>query len=148
MQVDVVPWSAVSDAASAETFAAAITAAPRALYGGGTSLSGAIDHGVALLRACPFEGTRRVIDVSGDGANNRGRPAGDARDAAVEAGITINGLPIPWLEPDLEEVYRREVIGGPGAFVVVAENFEAFGSAIVNKLVAEISWRQDARRVG
>jgi hypothetical protein len=141
MHADVVPWMAVSDARSAEAFAAAVDAAARALFGGGTSLSGAIDHAMALLSACPFEGTRRVIDISGDGANNRGRPAQEARDAAVAAGIVINGLPIPWIEPDLEQRYRNDVIGGPGAFVVVAEDFAAFGRAIVTKLVAEIAWR-------
>jgi hypothetical protein len=139
LHVDVVPWRLVADAAGAEAAAAAIEASRRALFGGGTSISGAIAHGWALLAACPFEATRRVIDVSGDGANNRGRPAAEARDEAVAAGITINGLPIPWLEPDLEESYRREVIGGAGAFVVVAESYEAFGTAIVNKLVAEIA---------
>src|SRR4051812_24143494 len=64
MNARMVPWTIVSDAATAETYAQAIERAPRLLYGGGTSLSGAIDHGVDLLAACPFEGTRRVIDVS------------------------------------------------------------------------------------
>ena len=63
-------------------------------------------------------GIRRVIDVSGDGANNRGRVADAARDEAVDAGIVINGLPILSLEPDLDEYYRAHVIGGPGAFVI------------------------------
>jgi len=139
MQADVVPWMVVSDARSAEAFAAAVDAASRALFGGGTSLSGAIEHAMALLSACPFQAARRVIDISGDGANNRGRPSAEARDEAVEAGIVINGLPIPWIEFDLEEHYRNDVIGGPGAFLVVAEDFNAFGKAIVTKLVAEIA---------
>jgi hypothetical protein len=140
MQADVVPWTVVSDRTGGDAFAAAVEAAGRALFGGGTSLSGAISHAMALLAACPFQAGRRVIDVSGDGANNRGRPAAEARDEAVEAGIVINGLPIPWIEPDLEEAYRTEVIGGAGSFLMVADDYAAFGTAIVNKLVAEIAW--------
>ena len=139
MQADVVPWTVVSDRAGGAAFAAAVEAAGRALFGGGTSLSGAISHGMALLWACPFQAGRRVIDISGDGANNRGRPSAEARDEAVAAGIVINGLPIPWIEPGLEEAYRTEVIGGPGAFLIVANDYAAFGTAIVNKLVAEIA---------
>ena len=146
LQADVVPWMAVTDAHSAEAFAAAVDGTRRVLFGGGTSLSGAIDHSMALLSACPFQGTRRVIDISGDGANNRGRPAEVARDTAVAAGSVINGLPIPWIEPDLAEHYRGQVIGGAGAFVVVANDYAAFGTAIVTKLVAEIAWRGDGVR--
>ena len=141
MQADVVPGTVVSDRAGGEALAAAVEAAGRALFGGGTSLSGAISHAMALLAACPFQAGRRVIDVSGDGANNRGRPAAEARDEAVAAGIVINGLPIPWIEPDLEEAYRTEVIGGTGSFLMVADDYAAFGTAIVNKLVAEIAGR-------
>ena len=146
MQADVVPWRMVSDASSAEAFAAGVERAERELFGGGTSLSGAIEHAMALLSACPFEAARRVIDISGDGANNRGRPVDEARDVAVAAGIVINGLPIPWIEPDLEEHYRSQVIGGPGAFVVVADDYAAFGTAIVTKLVAEIAWHGEVAR--
>jgi hypothetical protein len=146
LHADVVPWTAVTDAAGAGALAAAIDGTTRVLFSGGTSLSGAIDHAMALFSACPFEGTRRVIDISGDGANNRGRPAEAARDEAVAAGIVINGLPIPWIEPDLEAFYRGQVIGGAGAFVVVANDYAAFGTAIVTKLVAEIAWRAEAGR--
>src|SRR5579875_2920188 len=90
----VVGWRVLNDAASAIAFAAAIDAAPRALFGGGTSLSGAIDYGRTLFRTPEFRADRQVIDVSGDGSNNRGRPAAEARDEAVAAGIAINGLPI------------------------------------------------------
>jgi hypothetical protein len=141
LQVQTVPWTFVNDEASMRAFANAVEATPRRLFGGGTSISGAIDHGVALLGSSPFTGGRRVIDISGDGRNNRGRPATDARDEAVREGISINGLPILALEPDLEEYYRNNVIGGPGAFVVPAESFETFGEAIRKKLVIEISGR-------
>ncbi len=84
-------------------------------------------------------GTRHVIDISGDGINNIGRSAGSARDAAIAAGIVINGLPILALEPDLDGYYRDNVIGGPGAFAVTVDSFEHFGDAILNKLITEIA---------
>jgi hypothetical protein len=139
LQVQVVPWMLVSDEASMRDFAAAVEAAPRRLFGGGTSISGAIDQSMALLERSPFSGGRKVIDISGDGRNNRGRPAAEARDEAVGAGVSINGLPILAIEPDLEEFYRNNVMGGPGAFVIPAQSFEVFGEAILKKLIIEIS---------
>jgi hypothetical protein len=139
LQVIAVPWTRISDAASANAFADAIAAAPRALFGGGTSISGAIDTSMALLFDNPYRAARRVIDVSGDGANNRGRPASAARDEAIAKGVGINGLPILSIEPDLDDYYRDNVIGGPGAFVIAAKDFETFGEAILKKLIAEIA---------
>ena len=140
-QVPVVPWTRISDETSTDRFAGAIAATQRQLFGGGTSISGAIDAGVHVLAETPFRGGRRVIDISGDGANNRGRPAEQARDAAVAAGININGVAILEVEPDLEEHFRNNVIGGPGAFVVPAETFQDFGNAILRKLILEIADR-------
>lgn len=80
-----------------------------------------------------------MIDISGDGSNNRGRPVHDARDEAVARGVGINGLPILALEPTLDEYFRQNVIGGAGAFVVAARDFETFGEAILKKLIAEIA---------
>lgn len=94
---------------------------------------------MTLFPRSPFRGARRVIDVSGDGANNRGRPVTLARDEAVAAGVGINGLPILALEPDLDRYYQDFVIGGPGAFVVVARDYETFGEAILKKLITEIA---------
>lgn len=139
MQVDVVPWTVVRDRESAEAFAAAVERAPRLLFGGGTSISGAIEHGVALLRRAPGDAARHVIDISGDGANNRGRPAGEARDEAVAAGVTINGLPILNVEAYLDEHYREEVIGGPGAFLIAIDGYDQFAEAILRKLLTEIA---------
>jgi hypothetical protein len=139
LQVVAVPWTKVSDAASANALADKIAAAPRALFGGGTSISGAIDTSMGLLFDNPYRTARRVIDVSGDGANNRGRPAAQARDEAVRAGVGINGLPILALEPDLDRYYEQNVIGGPGAFMVATKDFETFGEAILKKLIAEIA---------
>src|SRR5919198_1328569 len=84
-------------------------------------------------------GPSRAIGVSGDGSNNRGRPVTLARDEAVAAGIGINGLPILALEPDLDRYYHDSVIGGPGAFVIAARNYETFGDAILKKLIIEIA---------
>ncbi len=144
MQVQVVPWRLVNDEPSMLAVAAAIEAVPRQLFGGGTSISGAIDHAMTLFPASPYVGARRVIDISGDGRNNRGRPAPEARDDAVRAGVTINGLPILAIEFDLEDFYRDNVIGGPGAFVIPAASFETFADAILKKLVIEISGLEGA----
>ncbi len=139
LQVTAVPWTRISDAASANALADKIAAAPRALFGGGTSISGAIDASMALLFDNPYRTARRVIDISGDGANNRGRSVNQARDEAVARGVGINGLPILVLEPDLDRYYRENVIGGPGAFMIAAKDFETFGEAILKKLIAEIA---------
>lgn len=139
MQVQVVPWMLVDDQASVRELSARVAASRRQLFGGGTSISGAIDYGARALGDCPFNAGRQVIDVSGDGANNGGRLAEQARDDAVDRGININGLPILAVEPGLEEHYRSNVIGGPGAFLVPANTFEDFGTAIRRKLIMEIS---------
>jgi hypothetical protein len=141
LQVLAVDWQDVHDAASAEALAARIAAAPRQLFRGGTSLSGVIDYALPLFDRAPFPGTRRVIDISGDGANNAGRPAAAARDEAVAAGITINGLPILNIEPDLDGFYRDEVIGGPGAFMIAISTYDQFAAAILRKLITEIAAR-------
>jgi hypothetical protein len=142
LQVQVVGWSRIGEEQTATAFAAAIEAAPRRLFGGGTSISGAIDYGSTLLAMSPFRAHRRIIDVSGDGSNNRGRPASLARDEAVAAGMGINGLPILALEPDLDRYYYDNVIGGPGAFVVAAQSYDTFADAILKKLITEIAARE------
>jgi hypothetical protein len=139
LQSEVIPWMIIRDAASAQAVSRAIDAVPRRIFGGGTSISGAIDFGVTRFARGELESDRKVIDISGDGANNGGRSASRARDDAVSLGITINGLPILSIEPWLEQHFRDEVIGGPGAFLVSARDFESFGDAIVKKLIAEIA---------
>jgi Protein of unknown function (DUF1194) len=139
LQVHVVPWMVVKDAASAEALAAAIESTQRKLFSGGTSISGAIDYSRLILAQSPFTATRRTIDISGDGANNIGRPASLARDEAVRDGITINGLPILSVEPDLDNYYFENVIGGPGAVMVPADSYESFADAILKKLIIEIA---------
>ena len=139
LQIQVLPWTLIQDATTAHAFAAAIVATPRQLFSGGTSISGVIDYAVPLMLESQFKGTRRVIDISGDGSNNRGRPAASARDDAVRAGIIINGLPILALEADLERYFADHVIGGPGAFVIAAKSYETFADAILKKLIREMA---------
>ena len=139
MQARIIDWTVVEDAAGAEALSRAIAGAPRQLFGGGTSISGAIDYAARMFAEGNVAGERRVIDVSGDGANNSGRPAASARDAAVRAGIVINGLPILSIEPDLDAFYRDNVVGGPGAIMRPVADFEHFGEAILDKLIAEIA---------
>jgi Protein of unknown function (DUF1194) len=141
LQIQVVPWALVSDEASTNALAAAIEKAPRQLFGGGTSISGAIDHAMQLFPVSPYRGARRVIDISGDGSNNSGRLVTLARDDAVSAGVSINGLPILTIEPGLDRYYADNVIGGPGAFMIAAENYETFADAILKKLITEIAMR-------
>jgi Protein of unknown function (DUF1194) len=137
-QDQVVGWTVIGDAAGARSFAKSVHDALRPLPGW-TSISGAIDFSVGLLMSSGFVTTRRVIDISGDGANNDGRPVTEARDAAVAAGVTINGLPIVEVEPELEAYYRDNVIGGPDSFVVVARDSGNFGEAILRKLLVEVA---------
>ena len=139
LHVLTVPWRRVGDAASCEALAKVIEDAPRALFGGGTSISGAIDYGMTLFPKCPFPSSRLVIDISGDGANTSGRPVTRARDEAVAQGVVINGLPILAVEDYLDKHYEDEVIGGAGAFMIAARDFESFGEAVARKLVQEIS---------
>lgn len=143
----VVGWTEVRNAAGAKALTDRIARVPvtRGLY---TSISGAIDFALPMFDNNGFEGSRRVIDVSGDGPNNEGRLVTLARDAAAAARVTVNGLPIvndrvdPYGRrqlPDLDLYYRACVVGGPGAFMVVAEGFGAFAQAIRRKLIAEIA---------
>jgi hypothetical protein len=139
LQVQVVPWRLISGEASMHGLADAIEAVPRQLFGGGTSISGAIDYAMSLFPTAQVKGARRVIDISGDGVNNRGRPVTEARDDAIKAGVSINGLPILALDPDLDQYFLHNVIGGPNAFVVAAASYETFADAILKKLVTEIA---------
>jgi hypothetical protein len=146
LHVVVVDWAPVKDEASIGALADAIDAAPRQLFGGGTSISGAIDFSRLLLAQCPCHPARRVIDISGDGSNNSGRPVREARDEAVHDGVGINGLPILTLEPFLDRYYYDNVIGGPGAFMIPAENYDTFADAILKKLITEIANNRDESR--
>ena len=144
-----IDWTTIGDAETARGFGDRLLEAPRS-FADRTSISGAIEFAMGQLARAPYESARRTIDVSGDGTNNAGRDVTLARDEAVAQGVTINGLvilsetPLAW-NPDhtnppggLQNYYRNNVIGGPGAFVLVAENFNSFGQAIVKKMIAEV----------
>lgn len=144
-----IPWTLIDGPETSARFADAILETPKMSFNW-TSISGAIDFSRSLFGIDVYRGTRRVIDVSGDGVNNHGRPASLARDEAVANGITINGLAIindrpgpggwrPFHQPPLDQHYREQVIGGPGAFLMVAEDFGSFAYAIRNKLIREVS---------
>lgn len=142
----VLPWTRIGSQAEADRWVDALAEAPRASISW-TSISGAIDFSRRVLAEAPYEGTRRVIDVSGDGVNNSGRPSEMARDEAVAEGIVINGLPIVNDRPTfgrmppmpLDQYFAQNVIGGPGAFMIVAEDFTVFAQAVRRKLIREIA---------
>ena len=145
-----IDWTVIGDAASAQQFAAQLAEAPRS-FADRTSISGALEFAMVQLDKAPVEAARRTIDVSGDGTNNAGRDVKLARDEVLAKGVTINGLvilsdhPLSWnaehTNPPggLDRYYQDNVIGGPGAFVMVAQNFNSFGQAIMNKMIAEIA---------
>ena len=141
-----VPWARLESAADAENFAAGLAEAPPARFRG-TSISSALAYTARLFDANSFEGLRRVIDISGDGANNAGLPVTGARDAVVGAGIVINGLPIQidislYRTPGsggLATYYRDCVVGGPGAFVLPVVAPDQLLESIRRKLVLEIA---------
>jgi len=144
-QKQMVGWTLIKDEASAKAFAEAIKRVPRS-FSDWTSISDAIDFSVALMGDNQFEGERLVIDVSGDGVNNNGRPVTQARDDAVAKNIQINGLPILNEDPTLDGYYQDNVIGGPGAFKIAVKDFSTFGEAIMSKLVQEIASNPPAPR--
>ncbi|WP_028481817.1 DUF1194 domain-containing protein [Pseudovibrio exalbescens] len=142
----VADWAIISDQASAHTFAAKIAEAPLRRVQR-TSISSALGQAVAMVLNNPYHGTRQVIDISGDGPNNQGGAVTRARDAALSAGVTINGLPlmlkaesISWQSMlHLDHYYEDCVIGGPGAFSIPVRSKKTFGDAVRMKLVLEIA---------
>lgn len=144
----VVDWTIIADKASAESFAAALLAAPRSAQSY-NAIGDAIVLATNLIETCPCKPMRSVIDISGDNRDLRSLiPAPLAREVALRAGITINALAI--LQDDrrgesgkplLVEIYEREVAGGPGAFVHVAQDRRDFTRAIRRKMALEISTR-------
>jgi len=153
-QALVVKWMVIRDGEGATDFAKMLLAAPRS-FAGRTAIGDGIDFAAGQLASSGITATRRVIDVSGDGTNNSGRPVTDARDEAIKKGITINGLAIinertggiqgtflfGHTHPPggLPNYYHDNVIGGPDAFVLQIVNFDTFAQAMTNKLLTEIS---------
>ena len=147
---DIVGWTVIKDEASARGFTAAMAAAPRSAYGR-TAIGSGVEFASRMLADAAFADAHRVIDVAGDGTSNAGRPVTEARDEAVEGGITINGLaiindhPVSYtfahVQPPggLSNYYRENVTGGPGSFVVEVHDFATFGDAMTRKLINEIA---------
>jgi len=152
-----IDWTIIGDHEAADQFGGQLLELPRS-FADRTSISGGIDYAMQQLDRAPYEATRRTIDVSGDGTNNSGRDVTAARDDALAKGVTINGLvilserPMPWniehTNPPggLEAYYRNNVVGGAGAFVMVAQDFNSFGQAIVQKLIAEVAGTPGTQR--
>ncbi len=143
-QRTVVPWRLIDSPAAARAFAAELADRPILFARGtGTSISAAIAYSVGLFRDSRYAAHRQVIDLSGDGPNNRGGPVTEARDAGLAVGVTINGLPLmlrPSRSFDAVDLYYRDcVIGGPGAFVLPVYDDRQLGQSIRRKLVLEIA---------
>jgi len=144
----VVPWTIIAGEPSAQAFAEALIPPPRRAFGR-NAIGSALMTGKRLIEENEIDGWRRVIDFSGDSANNWNGPGiPEAREAVLAADITINGLAILCRfcngRPsggDLEQRYAEEIIGGPGSFVVTAESDADFAAAVKRKLILEISGR-------
>ncbi|EBA07749.1 DUF1194 domain-containing protein [Sagittula stellata] len=148
----VADWTLIDGPETAQAFADELTGKPRQAYGR-NAIGGALLDALGLMDANAHDGWRRVIDFSGDSANNWSGPSiEEARDTVLAAGVTINALPI--LRPDdpgraqggLEALYEKRIIGGPGAFVVTAESRDSFAEAVKRKLILEISGTVPAPR--
>lgn len=148
----VVPWTLIDGAESAQAFADALLKPPRQAYGR-NAIGAALLAGKELIETNAYQGLRSVIDLSADSANNWNGPTiPEARDEVLAAGITINGLAVLCrscsgqpISYDLETAFRDLIIGGPGAFVITAENAETFASAVRRKLILEIAGKMPAR---
>ena len=138
LQVMSVPWVVIDSAAAAERIAAALERMPRAIETGATSISGALRFSASLFARNGYRGLRRVIDLSCDGRNNQGPPVQVVRDVLVGRDITINGLTILNEHPTLDHYFRQQIIGGPGAFVEIAADYQSYSDTFLRKLVREI----------
>ena len=139
-QVMIVPWTRVSDKASATTFAAQVRAAHRT-SAGLTSIGDALLAAAAAFKTLDDHPARRIVDLSGDGIANIGPKPADVRDALVAQGITINGLAILQNEPWLSSYYDQNVVGGRGSFLLDVEGYKSFAQAMQEKLINEIAAR-------
>ena len=145
-----VPWRIIDGPEAASALAEEIGSMP-VRRSRGTSIARALAFATVLLDDDLIEAPRSIIDVSGDGANNTGPPVTQARDAAVARGITVNGLPVMAFggtsTPDLDHYYEDCVIGGAGAFVMVARDAAELAATIRRKLVVEVSGATPPERV-
>ena len=144
-QTQPVPWTHLTDAAGAAAFAAAIEGQQRVFFASYTAIGEALFHADGISATNPLRCKRRVIDVSGDGASNRGRPARLIAEALAADGVTVNGLVILGAWPDPAEFYLRNVVRGDGAFMETAANFSDYADAIKRKLLRELTPQVSAR---
>ena len=137
----VLPWTVVRNRADLAAAASRVRRAARSWVHTKTDPAGGIAAADLLFPSAPMAAERRVIDVSGDGRQNSGEiPTAEARDTAVAHDITVNGLPITLGDdPHVDDWYRQNVIGGTGAFVVVADGYDAFAAAFRRKLALEVA---------
>ncbi|HUB96193.1 MAG TPA: DUF1194 domain-containing protein [Stellaceae bacterium] len=155
-QMVVVKWTVIKDGETAQEFAKMLRTTPRS-FSGRTSISAGIDFSMNEFKESGVQADRRIIDISGDGTNNAGRPVTDARDQAVAQGVTINGLAIINQRPEgyffahtqppegLPAYYKNNVVGGQSSFLQVVKDFSSFGDAITNKLLTEIASNPPSR---
>lgn len=134
-----VEWSHLNDLASVMAFSKAVEQVPRDGAGRGTSIGDAITYSVGLIEGNAFEGAARKIDISGDSRSNSGPSPHFARDIAVAKNITVNGLTIPDGDRDLVSYFRALVIGGEDAFVLTANRYSDFATAMQFKLERELN---------
>jgi len=137
-------WRILDGAESTRRFAEELALAPRLVIGGETAIGYALAFAATLLEDAPGGPARMVVDVSGDGSSNRGLPVSVARAELLARGIVINGLAVTNQEAGLEAYYAREVIGGPGSFVLPAGDYDDFRDVILRKLLREIGPVADA----
>ncbi|PPR29859.1 MAG: hypothetical protein CFH32_00299 [Alphaproteobacteria bacterium MarineAlpha9_Bin2] len=131
-------WHVIRDSADAAEYARIIRRSPRIIPGGQTSIAGALSFAIDEIENNNINSSRRVIDVSGDGRSNNGIHPMSIRDNAIDNNITINGLVILNEEPFLGGYFERSVIGGHGAFMMVAEDYRDYAAMILQKLLREI----------
>jgi hypothetical protein len=138
-QFEALDWTLIRSAADAQAFAKALDQTPRYVGGGATAVGTAIATGADWIESNAFAGERKVIDVSGDGQANEGIPAAVGRAGAMKRGIVVNGLAILNEEPKLARYYLAGVVGGPGSFLLTADDFNDFKRAIRRKIYFEIA---------
>jgi hypothetical protein len=141
-------WRLLDSAEAVTGFAAELALAPRLVIGGETAIGDALLFALALLEDAPGPATRQVIDVSGDGPSNRGASLRGARELVLARGVTINGLAVVDVDPELEGYYARQVIGGPSSFVLAARDYDDFRDVILRKLLREIRLVSEAQPSG
>ncbi len=133
-----VPWHTISTVTDVETFAQTVERVERKWQPGGTGLANAMIFCVKLVSNLPVVAARKVIDVSGDGADNENGNLGEARQNAIANKITINGLPILYGQKHILDYYAANVICGPGAFAIPANNLQSFPEIMKKKLLREL----------